>query len=48
MATKYQVVDVRSQKVVKEYKSRDKAQDWADMKDQEYGAVRYVVQPVFE
>lgn len=47
---KYQVVDVQSGRVVGEYaaKSVNRARSFADRKDREYGAVRYVVRPVWQ
>lgn len=45
--TLYVVIDARSGITVKRFRSRDKATDFADQKDFEFGAVRYTVQPVW-
>jgi hypothetical protein len=47
MADRYDVVDVQSQKVVASYQNRNRAYGYADHRDNEYGAVRYVVRPVW-
>lgn len=47
MASSYQVIDMQTSKVVGEFKSRDRATDMADRKDRAYGAVRYVVKPIW-
>lgn len=47
MADRYDVVDVQTKKVAGSFKSRDRAYTFADRKDNAYGAVRYVVQPVW-
>ena len=48
MAAAYQVVDRQTQRVVGTYKSRNRAHNVADRKDNEYGAIRYSVRPVYE
>ena len=47
MADRYEVVDVQTQRVAATYKNRDKAYDYADRRDNTYGAVRFVVKPVW-
>jgi hypothetical protein len=47
MASRYEVTDVQTQKVVAAYTNRDRAYNYADRRDNEYGAVRYVVRPVW-
>jgi hypothetical protein len=47
MADRYEVVDNQTSQVVGSYKSRDRAYSYADRKDNAYGAVRYVVRPVW-
>lgn len=47
MASSYNVIDAKTQMIVRSFKSRDKATDFADRKDFEYGAVRYTVHPVW-
>ena len=42
----YEVRDIQTQQAVKTFSSRKAARNWADKKDQEYGACRYVVQAV--
>lgn len=44
---RYDVTDAQTGKVVKTYRTRNPAQDYADRRDHEYGAVRYVVRPVW-
>lgn len=48
MATTYQLIDIQTQKVIKTYASRDAATKAADSKDRAYGAVRYIVKPIFD
>ena len=47
MADRYEVVDVQSDKVVANYRNRDQAYRYADRRDSQYGAVRFVVRPVW-
>lgn len=47
MAAKYEVVDNQTSRVVASYTSRRRAQARADKMDLQYGAVRYVVRPVW-
>jgi hypothetical protein len=47
MADRYEVTDVQTCKVVATYKNRDQAYRYADRRDNEYGAVRYAVRPVW-
>jgi hypothetical protein len=47
MADRYEVVDVQNQQVVANYRNRDQAYRYADRRDAAYGAVRYVVRPVW-
>lgn len=48
MATTYQLIDIQTQKLIKTYASRDAATKAADSKDRAYGAVRYIVKPIFD
>lgn len=43
----YQVVDIQTKEVVKECKTRNGATRAADNRDRIYGAVRYIVRPVY-
>jgi len=49
MANGYQVIDKQTGNIVKEYGAgkRKLATKFADKKDQEYGAIRYIVKPIF-
>lgn len=47
MADRYDVVDVQAAKVVASYRNRDRAYRYADRRDNDYGAVRYAVRPVW-
>lgn len=46
--SRYDVIDVQTQKVVGSFKNSHRAHRFADRKDMEYGAVRYVVKPIWE
>lgn len=45
--TTYQVIDIQTRKVVVECLTRSAANRSADIRDNQYGAVRFVVKPVF-
>lgn len=47
MADRYDVVDAQTSKVVASYKNRTAAYNYADRRDNAYGAVRYCVRPVW-
>lgn len=47
MADRYDVVDSRTSEVVASYQNRNRAYNYADRRDNAYGAVRYVVRPVW-
>lgn len=44
---RYDVIDIQTQKVVKSCKTRNGATRAADNRDNAYGAVRYIVKPVY-
>lgn len=44
---RYDLIDSQTSKTVKSYSNRDAAYRAADAKDQAYGAVRFIVQPVW-
>lgn len=46
-AERYDVVDCQTRKAIGSFKNRARARAMADRKDMEYGAVRYVVRPVW-
>lgn len=46
-ATRYELIDSRTGAVIGTYRSRTRAYARADRMDAEYGAVRYVVRPVW-
>lgn len=46
-ATKYEVIDTQTKRVVGTFKNRNRARNMADRKDNEYGAYRYIVRPVY-
>jgi hypothetical protein len=45
--TRYDLIDCQTGKTVKSYTNRDAATRAADAKDMAYGAVRFIVQPVW-
>ena len=47
MPTHYEVIDSQTAKVVDTFKTRDRAYRAADRKDAAYGAVRYIVKPIW-
>ena len=47
MADRYEVIDNRTNIVVGSYKNRDAAYRFADRKDQAFGAVRFIVKPIW-
>lgn len=47
MPTHYEVIDSQTTKVVDSFKTRDRAYRAADRKDAAYGAVRYIVRPIW-
>lgn len=46
--SRYEVTDSRTGDVVGTFQSRNRATNFADKKDAAFGAVRYVVRPVWE
>ena len=46
-STTYQVIDTKTQQVLSTHKDRIQARRKRDRLDMQYGAVRYVVKPVF-
>jgi hypothetical protein len=48
MAHHYDLIDSQTGKLIKSYASRSAATRAADAKDLAYGAVRFIVQPVWE
>ena len=47
MADRYEVIDSRTNEVVGNYKNRDAAYRFADRKDHAFGAVRFIVKPIW-
>lgn len=47
MADRYEVIDSSTSKIVGSFKNRDAAYRMADRKDASYGAVRFIVNPVW-
>lgn len=47
MPVRYDLIDSQTSKVVDSFKTRDRAYRAADRKDAAYGAVRYIVRPVW-
>jgi len=46
-ATRYDVIDIKTQKVVGTYATRVRARRAADKKDLAYGAIRYIVKAIY-
>jgi len=44
---RYDIIDTRTQQVVKSATQRKRARTIADKLDSEYGAVRYIVKPIW-
>lgn len=47
MADRYDIIDSQTKQVVGSFKSRNRATSFADRKDLQYGAVRYIVKPIW-
>ena len=45
--TTYQVIDIQTKQVMGIYKTRNRASNRADKLDLAYGAIRYIVKPIF-
>lgn len=48
MATTYQVIDNQTQQVVYTTDNRKRAYNKADRLDRNYGAIRYIVKPIWD
>jgi len=46
-AVRYDIIDIKTKLVIASRKTRSAATKFADRKDLEYGAVRYIVQPIW-
>lgn len=44
---KYQVIDIQTKQVIGEYSTRRRASNRADKLDLAYGAIRYIVKPLW-
>lgn len=46
--TTYQIIDNQTKEIIGTYKTRKRATTRADKLDIKYGAIRYIVKPIFD